>query len=89
MEAVLDGRSSKITRRPGLAKPAFIKSTEIAKAESQPTNQVASDKIISDFTLPTYKAIDLTQSERIRVLKRPHMASNDMTAKVQPIISAV
>ncbi|KAG8218574.1 histidine biosynthesis trifunctional-protein [Butyriboletus roseoflavus] len=90
IEEVLNKKAAKVTRRPGNAKPQFMsndkKSRDVPKKPSKP-------ETIVDLNAPiAMRIVDLSSSdpgERAQLLKRPVLRSDEMIAKVKPIVDDV
>ncbi|KAI6047392.1 histidine biosynthesis trifunctional-protein [Pisolithus marmoratus] len=92
IEQSLGRKARKITRRPGNAKPQWMSGGEnLPQVTSQ--NIIASDSPAADANKPIcMRTVDLattTQEERKRLLKRPVLRSDEMIAKVKPIVDDV
>ncbi|KAF9394589.1 trifunctional histidinol dehydrogenase [Podila verticillata] len=96
VEQQLENRSRKITRRPGHAKPKWDVS---AKADSQSTNgaapatapvatPVAAPKT-GRISMKSYKMNALSADDQSKLLLRPIIQSNDIMARVKPIVESV
>ncbi|CAG8588065.1 23261_t:CDS:2 [Racocetra persica] len=93
VEAHLDKRAKKITRRPGNAKPQWDisskKTTETdnnAKDKQTPVNiQCKSDTI----KMQKFKLSEIDSIKRTSLLKRPIINSDDIMARVRPIVNDV
>ncbi|KAF8450597.1 histidine biosynthesis trifunctional-protein [Boletus edulis BED1] len=87
---VLNKKAAKITRRPGNAKPQFIstdrKPQDAPKSRSKP-------QVAVDLNAPiAMRTVDLSfagPEERAELLKRPVLRSDEMIAKVKPIVDDV
>lgn len=85
IEASLDKKSKKITRRPGNAKPQFTAAVAQTKTESTTSTIDGNDAIkMRSADLSTASA-----SERTLLLRRPVLRSDEMITKVKPIIDSV
>ncbi|KAG6378660.1 histidine biosynthesis trifunctional-protein [Boletus reticuloceps] len=90
IEEVLNKKAAKITRRPGNAKPQFIsndrKPQDAPKSRSRP-------QVAVDLNAPiAMRTVDLSfagPEERAELLKRPVLRSDEMIAKVKPIVDDV
>ncbi|KAJ3215498.1 trifunctional histidinol dehydrogenase [Clydaea vesicula] len=83
IEKHLDLRSKKITRRPGNAKPQFIKKAE--ENVEVPTIPLIKEEIemcVYDFNI-------LQSDEKKRLLERPIMKTEEVFGKVKPILDDV
>ncbi|CAG8438401.1 10973_t:CDS:2 [Scutellospora calospora] len=93
VEAHLDKRAKKITRRPGNAKPQWDvstkKTTEIndgAKEKPIPVNISCKSDIIK---MQKFQLSEIDLIKRTSLLKRPIINSDDIMARVRPIINDV
>ncbi|KAH7920159.1 histidine biosynthesis trifunctional-protein [Leucogyrophana mollusca] len=91
IEQSLDKKAKKITRRPGNAKPQWSSKPEASKPPV-PAPQAPSAPQ-SDPNVPIrMRTVDLaavTPDERSKLLKRPVLRSDEMIAKVKPIVDNV
>ncbi|KAF9383551.1 trifunctional histidinol dehydrogenase [Mortierella sp. AD011] len=91
VEQQLENRSRKITRRPGHAKPRWdvsAKEAAAAAAAAAPapaTSQNGSGRI----SMKSYKLNALSTDEQRKLLLRPIIQSNDIMARVKPIVDGV
>ncbi|CAE6442310.1 unnamed protein product [Rhizoctonia solani] len=97
IEASLDLKAKKITRRPGNAKPQWTQA-EIPKppptlGKVVSTHPTALGPVItSNVDSIRMRTVDLSscsRSERAQLLKRPVLKSDEMIAKVKPIVDEV
>lgn len=84
IEQSLDKKARKITRRPGNAKPAWTQSSQ-AKP-NMPNDSVDANAVIR---LRTVDLGVVAPEDRLLLLKRPVLNSDEMIAKVKPIVDAV
>ncbi|GJJ07613.1 hypothetical protein Clacol_001816 [Clathrus columnatus] len=77
IERSLDIKAKKVTRRPGNAKPQWIKPVPIQKSP------------IADFRMRSVDYESAPAEEKARLLKRPVLKFDEMMAKVRPIIDEV
>ena len=98
IERSLDRKAMKITRRPGNAKPRWMSKSESSQGESSnaevPTSSsTASRKVSLDINAPIkMRTVDLSATspeEREKLLRRPVLRSDEMIAKVKPIVDNV
>lgn len=98
IEASLDLKAKKVTRRPGNAKPEWTQpetpNVPPAVAKSAPTHPVAPNSqpptSSSDpIRMRTVELSSCSRSERGQLLKRPVLKSDEMIAKVKPIVDDV
>lgn len=90
VEASLDKKAKKISRRKGDAKPQYaitsnIPATPAPKPESAPATTLTSGPI----KMRTADITKTSPSERSKLLQRPVLRSAEMIAKVKPIIDQV
>lgn len=90
IEEVLNKKAAKITRRPGNAKPQFISNN---KNTHDAPNNPSKPKAVVDPNAPiAMRTVDLSiagPDERTQLLKRPVLRSDEMIAKVKPIVDDV
>ncbi|KAK3833094.1 MAG: histidinol dehydrogenase-domain-containing protein [Linnemannia elongata] len=102
VEQQLENRSRKITRRPGHAKPKWDVSAKVAAAAAAaakeaipaaaapaapaPANQNGKSGRIS---MKSYKMNALSADQQSKLLLRPIIQSNDIMARVKPIVESV
>ncbi|ETW84007.1 hypothetical protein HETIRDRAFT_472383 [Heterobasidion irregulare TC 32-1] len=82
IEASLDAKARKITRRPGNAKPQWTPPPPPAppKAPIDPN---------APIRMRTYDLATVTVAERAQLLRRPVLKFDEMIAKVKPIVDSV
>ncbi|KAH9943476.1 histidine biosynthesis trifunctional-protein [Epithele typhae] len=102
IERSLDLKAKKVTRRPGNAKPQF---TNQLSPTSEEPNESASTPPVSTLAptvapapvaaddepirMRSYTLSSLSPPERAQLLRRPVLKSDEMIAKVKPIVDAV
>ncbi|KAF9970003.1 trifunctional histidinol dehydrogenase [Actinomortierella ambigua] len=94
IEKQLEHRSRKITRRPGNAKPQWDVSLkakkEAAAAAPAPAAPAAAPAAkTGKIQMKSYKMGDLSADEQKKLLLRPIIQSNDIMARVKPIVDDV
>lgn len=98
IERSLDKKAMKISRRPGNAKPQWTSKSgspkaESSKAETRRISSTASSKAHLDQNAPikmrTINLSAVSPEERAKLLKRPVLRSDEMIAKVKPIVDNV
>ncbi|KAF9247289.1 histidine biosynthesis trifunctional-protein [Melanogaster broomeanus] len=94
VEEVLKKKAKKITRRPGNAKPQFMSDGKIPQTRDTPKTYSPSKPFSAvDPNAPiAMRTVDLsaaTPDERAQLLKRPVLRSDEMIAKVKPIVDDV
>ncbi|KAG0206963.1 trifunctional histidinol dehydrogenase [Mortierella sp. GBA30] len=103
VEQQLENRSRKITRRPGHAKPKWdVSAKEAAAAAAAATPVVAASAPSSvpvsapvqtgktgRISMKSYKMNALSAAEQSKLLLRPIIQSNDIMARVRPIVEGV
>ncbi|KAF9576042.1 trifunctional histidinol dehydrogenase [Mortierella alpina] len=97
VEQQLENRSRKITRRPGHAKPKWDVSAKAAASApaSAPAPAPAAPAPVSApgatgrILMKSYKMNALSADEQSKLLLRPIIQSNDIMARVKPIVEAV
>jgi phosphoribosyl-ATP pyrophosphohydrolase/phosphoribosyl-AMP cyclohydrolase/histidinol dehydrogenase len=88
-----------VTRRPGHAKPAFIQQQKEAAAASTSSQAVptktappksnGAHQADGRIVPPTHSLAGISAQDRAALLKRPLIATDEMTVKVKPILQAV
>jgi phosphoribosyl-ATP pyrophosphohydrolase/phosphoribosyl-AMP cyclohydrolase/histidinol dehydrogenase len=86
IERQLDARARKVTRRPGNAKPAFV--TPAPKATPAPAKPAVETSFTS-LSMQQYVLEELNDAQRKALLQRPITSSDDILAKVKPIMNDV
>ncbi|KAF8926794.1 histidinol dehydrogenase-domain-containing protein [Dissophora ornata] len=95
VEQQLENRSRKITRRPGNAKPKWdVSAKEVAAAPvAAPAPAPVSADIQTEKTgriaMKSYKMNALSAEQQRKLLLRPIIQSNDIMARVKPIVEGV
>ncbi|KAG8679200.1 trifunctional histidinol dehydrogenase, partial [Ceratobasidium sp. 394] len=93
IEASLDLKAKKVTRRPGDAKPQWVQPEPVnippAVAKSAPTHPAAPTNTADAIRMRTVDLSSCSKSERAQLLKRPVLKSDEMIAKVKPIVDEV
>nr|ASF90283.1 hypothetical protein SPAR01163 [Bartheletia paradoxa] len=94
IEANLDKKSKKITRRPGNAKAQWIKPEGTAPAEApKATPAVSPVAAVQDdaelIKMTTHDLTSVSAVVRSELLKRPLIKSDEMMARVKPIVDLV
>ncbi|KAG0317507.1 trifunctional histidinol dehydrogenase [Linnemannia gamsii] len=102
VEQQLENRSRKITRRPGHAKPKWdVSATEAAAAAAKEATPAASAPAPAAPTpahhngksgrisMKSYKMNALSSEQQSKLLLRPIIQSNDIMARVKPIVEGV
>jgi phosphoribosyl-ATP pyrophosphohydrolase/phosphoribosyl-AMP cyclohydrolase/histidinol dehydrogenase len=87
IERSLDAKSKRVTRRKGDAKPGFTSKPVSAAAPSQPSQ--ASNPNPSSIRMRTFDLTKVSSEERAQLLRRPVLRSDEMIAKVKPIVDDV
>lgn len=92
IEQALNRKARKITRRPGNAKPQWAPGGENS-LQATPQKPIVADSPVVDADEPIcMRTVDLAttaQEEKKRLLKRPVLRSDEMIAKVKPIVDDV
>ncbi|EIN10451.1 histidine biosynthesis trifunctional-protein [Punctularia strigosozonata HHB-11173 SS5] len=86
IEASLDKKAKKVTRRPGNAKPQWIKPKVAAPPAAQSQFPLDPD---APIRMRTYDLATVGASDRAQLLRRPVLKSDEMIAKVKPIVDDV
>ncbi|KAH9853510.1 histidine biosynthesis trifunctional-protein [Lenzites betulinus] len=90
IERSLDNKAKKISRRPGNAKPQWAQKTAGASAAEKPAPTPApAFDIDAPIRMRTYDFAAASPSERAQLLRRPVLKSDEMIAKVKPIVDDV
>ncbi|KAI0832379.1 histidine biosynthesis trifunctional-protein [Trametes gibbosa] len=97
IERSLDAKAKKISRRPGNAKPQWSPKTTITAGtttaeQSTPTPTPAPASAVdthAPIRMRTYDLAAATPNERAQLLRRPVLKSDEMIAKVKPIVDDV
>ncbi|KAG1752717.1 histidine biosynthesis trifunctional-protein [Suillus paluster] len=96
IERSLDKKAMKISRRPGNAKPQWMPKTGSSQVESskaEAPRAAPSSKAPLDRNAPIQmRTVDISAvspKERAKLLKRPVLRSDEMIAKVKPIVDNV
>ena len=100
VEQQLENRSRKITRRPGHAKPKWDVSAKEAAAaaaatakEAAPVTAVPAAAVAPEksgrICMKSYKMNALSSEQQSKLLLRPIIQSNDIMARVKPIVEGV
>ncbi|KIK94703.1 hypothetical protein PAXRUDRAFT_25808 [Paxillus rubicundulus Ve08.2h10] len=90
VEEVLNKKAKKITRRPGNAKPQFVSNSKTQDAPKRRPSKFSS--AVDPNTPIAMRTVDIsvvTPDERAQLLKRPVLKSDEMIAKVKPIVDDV
>ncbi|RPD67203.1 histidine biosynthesis trifunctional-protein [Lentinus tigrinus ALCF2SS1-6] len=83
IERSLDQKAKKVTRRPGNAKPQWSQKASTAAESSTAQNSNAR------ISMRSYDLSQTNASERAQLLRRPVLKSDEMIAKVTPIVDEV
>jgi phosphoribosyl-ATP pyrophosphohydrolase/phosphoribosyl-AMP cyclohydrolase/histidinol dehydrogenase len=83
VEAQLDARARKVSRRPGNAKPAFMNAPAPVEKQAEVAVNLNDPIEINVGTLPSIL------SERKNLIQRPIMKTEEIMSRVQPILAAV
>ncbi|QRV72433.1 histidinol dehydrogenase [Ceratobasidium sp. AG-Ba] len=96
IETSLDLKAKKVTRRPGNAKSQWVQPEPVnippAVVKSAPTHPAAPTAPSNGVDAIRMRTVDLSscsRSERAQLLKRPVLKSDEMIAKVKPIVDDV
>ncbi|KAL0949485.1 hypothetical protein HGRIS_009538 [Hohenbuehelia grisea] len=91
IERSLDQKAKKVVRRAGNAKPQWSQQASEASTSQQPAPKIV--KPVSDadafISMHTYDLSKLPPEERPALLRRPVLKSDEMMAKVKPIVDDV
>ncbi|KAL1722465.1 histidinol dehydrogenase-domain-containing protein [Schizophyllum commune] len=86
IERSLDKKAARVTRRPGNAKPQFVKP---AQAAPPPKPTAAPVDPNAPIRMRTSDLAAASKDERAALLRRPVLRSDEMIAKVKPIVDDV
>ena len=90
IEEVLNKKAAKITRRPGNAKPQFVSNDNNSQdAPKNPSKPQATVDLNAPIALRTVDLSSTGPDERAQLLKRPVLRSDEMIARVKPIVDDV
>ncbi|KAL5636796.1 hypothetical protein ACGC1H_000685 [Rhizoctonia solani] len=98
IEASLDLKAKKVTRRPGNAKPQWtqpeIPKSQPTVAKMAPTHPTAPGAPVAtsnadNISMRTVDLSSCSRAERAQLLKRPVLKSDEMIAQVKPIVDEV
>lgn len=91
IEASLDAKSKKVSRRKGDAKPAFAEQQKAAESKSAPL--VAPATQVKDASAPikiqSYVYESLTPTQKVELLKRPALRTEQVMEICRPILRSV
>ncbi|TCD68189.1 trifunctional histidinol dehydrogenase [Steccherinum ochraceum] len=89
IEQSLDNKAKKVTRRKGDAKPQWTQS--VAGPSKPPPAAAPEPALAADepIRMRTYDLARITPEERAQLLRRPVLKSEEMIAKVKPIVDNV
>ncbi|KAF4575017.1 trifunctional histidinol dehydrogenase [Pleurotus pulmonarius] len=89
IERSLDHKAKKVVRRPGNAKPQWSTSPAAASS-SKPVSSSEPPSATSELiSMRTFDLATIDQEERSQLLRRPVLKSDEMMAKVRPIVEDV
>ena len=90
IEEVLNKKAAKVTRRPGNAKPQFMSNDKSSQdAPKNPSKPQAAVDLNAPIAMRTVDLSLTGPDERAQLLKRPVLRSDEMIAKVKPIVDDV
>ena len=91
IERSLDKKAKKVSRRPGNAKPQWSSKTVPPSTTQVTTASQHSEKPVTDepIKMRTASLKGVSQASREELLKRPVLRSDEMIAKVKPIVDEV
>ncbi|KAF8551456.1 histidine biosynthesis trifunctional-protein [Imleria badia] len=90
IEEVLNKKAAKVTRRPGNAKPQFMSNDKNNPVSPKnPSRPQAAVDLNAPIALRTVDLSFIGPEDRAQLLKRPVMKSDEMIAKVKPIVDDV
>ena len=88
IEESLDLKAKKVTRRPGNAKPEWASKIQDVRAPVSPPVRVEVGDA-APIQMRTSDLSKITAEERAKLLRRPVLNSDEMIAKVKPIVDSV
>ncbi|KAF9510819.1 hypothetical protein BS47DRAFT_1331446 [Hydnum rufescens UP504] len=96
IERVLDEKAKKVTRRPGNAKSQFltpltsriVSASKPSSGESPSSTRPSVDPSVP-ISMRSFVLNQLDSNQRIQLLRRPVLKSDEMIAKVKPIVDDV
>ncbi|KAJ7228591.1 histidinol dehydrogenase-domain-containing protein [Mycena pura] len=86
IEASLDKKARRVTRRAGNAKPEWSKTQTM---QSAPTQQVSEPEEDAPIRMRTFDLTGVSPAERADLLRRPVLKSDEMINRVRPIVDEV
>ncbi|KAL1747727.1 histidinol dehydrogenase-domain-containing protein [Schizophyllum fasciatum] len=86
IERSLDKKNMRVTRRPGNAKPQFVKAAQPAPPQKPEAAPVDLD---APIRMRTFDLNSASSEERAALLRRPVLRSDEMITKVKPIVDGV
>ncbi|KAJ3351835.1 trifunctional histidinol dehydrogenase [Entophlyctis luteolus] len=89
IEAHLEKRAKKVTRRPGNAKPGYIEKDSSSQAAAAASVPPVQGSPVLDIKMKVYDSTALSSSERSSLLLRPILNLSEISARVAPIIESV
>ncbi|GLB33881.1 putative histidine biosynthesis trifunctional protein [Lyophyllum shimeji] len=91
IERSLNAKAKRVTRRPGNAKPHWTKQADTKPSTSTSTQPVSSSchKADDRIRMRMSDLAGITSEQRAQLLKRPVLKSDEMIAKVKPIVDDV
>ncbi|KAI0375598.1 histidine biosynthesis trifunctional-protein [Pilatotrama ljubarskyi] len=93
IERSLDKKAKKVTRRPGNAKPQWTQKADATADGKEPSKHVPAPAPAVDTNAPirmrTFDLAATSPEVRAQLLRRPVLKSDEMIAKVKPIVDDV
>ncbi|KAF4619888.1 hypothetical protein D9613_005015 [Agrocybe pediades] len=89
IERSLDKKAKKVTRRPGNAKPQWTKEAPVTPAAPAVPEKKEETKVDGPIRMRTSDLSKVSPEERVQLLRRPVLKSDEMIEKVKPIVEAV
>jgi phosphoribosyl-ATP pyrophosphohydrolase/phosphoribosyl-AMP cyclohydrolase/histidinol dehydrogenase len=89
IERNLERKAKKVSRRPGNAKPEYVKKSEEKPAVNGTAAPKKETTAEEDLTMKFYSVNDLSADQYKSLLKRPIIKSDEIIARVQPIVQDV
>ncbi|KAJ7068344.1 histidinol dehydrogenase-domain-containing protein [Mycena amicta] len=86
IEASLDKKARRVTRRAGNAKPQWSQTKPVAQPQPAPQTQRVDD---APIRMRTFDVVGISTEERANLLRRPVLKSDEMIDRVRPIVDQV
>ncbi|CDS01146.1 hypothetical protein [Sporisorium scitamineum] len=89
IEASLDAKSKKVSRRKGDAKPAFAAQQKAAETKAAPAPTAPIKDASAPIKIQSYRYEDLSATQRKELLKRPALRTEQVMEICRPILRSV